>query len=146
MTTVTEPLRPATGTSTPPARRALTGVGKAIAESGVAREEIYITSKLANTDHAPDALRREGDGFAWPHRDGRSHRRSFEQAPEYLGIDQIDLFLIHWPLPTLYGGDYVTTWWTATELVADGRARSARRRADRCDRRPRQGQERTRRP
>ena len=83
------------------------GVGNAIAESGIAREEIYITSKLANANHAPDDL-----------------KRSFEQTMAYLGLDQVDLFLVHWPLPTLYGGDYVSTWKAVTELVSDGRART----------------------
>ncbi|HUA04893.1 MAG TPA: aldo/keto reductase [Solirubrobacteraceae bacterium] len=83
------------------------GVGKAIAESGIAREEIYITSKLANANHAPDDV-----------------ERSFKQTMSYLGVDQVDLFLVHWPLPTLYGGDYVSTWTAVTELVSDGRARS----------------------
>jgi 2,5-diketo-D-gluconate reductase A len=83
-------------------------VGKAITESGIAREQIYITSKLANANHHPDDV-----------------KRSFEQTLSYLGVDQIDLFLVHWPLPTLYGGDYVSTWKAVAELVADGRARSA---------------------
>jgi 2,5-diketo-D-gluconate reductase A len=84
------------------------GVGQAIAGSGIPREEIYITSKLANANHAPDDL-----------------KRSFEQTLTYLGTDQIDLFLVHWPLPTLYDGDYVSTWKAVTQIVADGRARSA---------------------
>jgi 2,5-diketo-D-gluconate reductase A len=84
------------------------GVGKAIADSGIPREEIYITSKLANANHAPDDV-----------------KRSFEQTLTYLGIDQIDLFLVHWPLPALHDGDYVTTWKAVAQLVADGRARSA---------------------
>jgi 2,5-diketo-D-gluconate reductase A len=83
------------------------GVGKAIAESGIAREEIYITSKLANANHRPDDL-----------------KRSFDQTMTYLGVDRIDLFLVHWPLPTLYDGDYVATWKAVTELISDGRARS----------------------
>jgi 2,5-diketo-D-gluconate reductase A len=62
------------------------GVGKAIAESGIARDEIYITSKLANANHRPDEV-----------------KRSFDQTMTYLGVDQIDLFLVHWPLPTLFG-------------------------------------------
>jgi len=84
------------------------GVGRAIAASGIPREQIYVTSKLANANHAPDDL-----------------RRSFETTMENLGLEQLDLFLIHWPLPTLYGGDYVATWRAVTELVADGRLRSA---------------------
>src|ERR1700761_9296183 len=84
------------------------GVGHAIAESGIPRDEIYITSKLANANHAPDDV-----------------RRSFETTLQNLGVDELDLFLIHWPLPTLYGGDFVSTWRTLTEFVADGRLRSA---------------------
>jgi 2,5-diketo-D-gluconate reductase A len=84
------------------------GVGRAIAASSVPREEIYITSKLANGNHALDDL-----------------ERSFEQTLEHLGVDQLDLFLIHWPLPTLYGGDYVSTWRALQSFVDDGRLRSA---------------------
>ena len=39
-------------------------------------------------------------------------------------MDYVDLFLIHWPLPTRYDGDYVSTWRVLTELLADGRART----------------------
>jgi 2,5-diketo-D-gluconate reductase A len=84
------------------------GVGRAISESDIPREQLYITSKLANANHAPDDL-----------------RRSFDQTLSDLGLDHLDLFLVHWPLPTLYGGDYVSTWKTVTEFVADGRLRSA---------------------
>jgi 2,5-diketo-D-gluconate reductase A len=84
------------------------GVGRAIAESGIPRDELYIASKLANENHAPDDV-----------------RRSVDETLANLGVDQLDLFLIHWPLPTLYGGDYVSTWTTLTELVAEGRLRSA---------------------
>jgi 2,5-diketo-D-gluconate reductase A len=84
------------------------GVGRAIAASGIPREEIYITSKLANANHAPDDL-----------------RRSFETTLQNLGVEQLDLFLIHWPLPTLYAGDYVCTWRALADLVAEGRLRSA---------------------
>jgi 2,5-diketo-D-gluconate reductase A len=84
------------------------GVGRAIAASGIPREELFITSKLSNANHAPDDV-----------------ERSFEQTLKDLGVDQLDLFLIHWPLPTLYGGDYVSTWKTLCGFVADGRLRSA---------------------
>lgn len=83
------------------------GVGRAIAESGIPREDLYIASKLANNNHAPDQV-----------------RRSFEETLANLGLDHLDLFLIHWPLPTLNDGDYATTWKAVTELVADGRLRS----------------------
>ncbi len=83
------------------------GVGEAIRESGIAREELFITSKLNNGFHEPDDA-----------------RRAFDQTLAALGLDQIDLFLIHWPLPTLYGGDFVSTWRTLTEFQRDGRARS----------------------
>jgi 2,5-diketo-D-gluconate reductase A len=84
------------------------GVGRAVAESGIAREEIYITSKLANANHAPDAL-----------------RRSFDQTLEHLGVEQIDLFLVHWPLPARTETDYLETWKTVASFVGEGRARSA---------------------
>ncbi|WP_233853701.1 aldo/keto reductase [Paraburkholderia sp. HD33-4] len=84
------------------------GVGQAIAASGISRDDLYVTSKLANGNHAPDAV-----------------YRSFEQTLKNLGVEQLDLFLIHWPLPTLYSGDYVTTWKAVAELVSDGRLRSA---------------------
>lgn len=84
------------------------GVGSAIAESGIPRDEIYVTSKLANANHAPEDV-----------------ERSFEATLHNLGLQQLDLFLIHWPLPTLYGGDYVSTWRALTGFVADGRLRSA---------------------
>jgi 2,5-diketo-D-gluconate reductase A len=84
------------------------GVGHAIATCGIPREQLYITSKLANANHGPDDV-----------------RRSFDETLENLGLEQLDLFLIHWPLPTLYGGDYVSTWKAVTEFVAEGRLRSA---------------------
>jgi 2,5-diketo-D-gluconate reductase A len=83
------------------------GVGAAINASGIARDELYITSKLNNGFHRPDDA-----------------RRTFDETLGRLGIEQIDLFLIHWPLPTLYDGDYVSTWRTLMEFVEDGRARS----------------------
>jgi 2,5-diketo-D-gluconate reductase A len=84
------------------------GVGEAIAASALPREELRVTSKLGNRNHRPDDV-----------------HRSFEETLDKLGLDYLDLFLIHWPLPTLYNGDYVSTWKAMTELVADGRLRSA---------------------
>ena len=83
------------------------GVGAAIKASGLPREELYITSKLNNSFHRPDDA-----------------RRAFDETLRKLGLDRIDLFLIHWPLPTRYDGDYVSTWRTLAEFVEDGRATS----------------------
>ena len=83
------------------------GVGEAIKATEIPREELWITSKLNNGFHRPDDA-----------------RRAFDETLAKLGIDRIDLFLIHWPLPTLYDGDYVSTWRTLTEFVEDGRAGS----------------------
>ncbi|MCW2767438.1 MAG: putative oxidoreductase [Nocardioides sp.] len=82
-------------------------VGAAIGASGIPRDELYITSKLNNGYHRPDDA-----------------RRAFDETLTKLGLEQIDLFLIHWPLPTLYDGDFVSTWQTLAEFVGDGRARS----------------------
>lgn len=82
-------------------------VGEAVRASGLAREEVYIASKLNNHVHRPDDA-----------------RRAFAATLEALGSDYIDLFLIHWPLPMHYGGDFVSTWRTLEEFKRDGRARS----------------------
>ncbi|MCW2853468.1 MAG: oxidoreductase [Nocardioides sp.] len=83
------------------------GVGQGIAASGIAREELYVTTKLNNSNHRPDDV-----------------RRSFEESFERLGLEYVDLFLIHWPLPTRYDGDFVSTWKAMIELKEDGRLRS----------------------
>jgi 2,5-diketo-D-gluconate reductase A len=83
------------------------GVGEAIRAAGIARDEIYVTSKLNNGFHRPDDA-----------------RAAFDRTLGELGFDYVDLFLIHWPLPTLYDGDFVSTWRTMEEFKADGRARS----------------------
>ena len=54
----------------------------------------------------------------------RRARRAFDETLSELGFDYVDLFLIHWPLPTLYGGDFVSTWKTLEEFKRDGRASS----------------------
>ena len=82
-------------------------VGEAIHAFNVDRSDVFVTSKLNNGFHEP------GDA-----------RRSFDDTLSKLGFDYVDLFLIHWPLPTRYGGDYVSTWQTLEEFYRDGRARS----------------------
>jgi 2,5-diketo-D-gluconate reductase A len=82
-------------------------VGEAIHSSGLDRGDVFVTSKLSNAFHDPDDA-----------------REAFEGTLSDLGFDYLDLFLIHWPLPTLYNGDFVTTWKTLEEFHNDGRARS----------------------
>ena len=82
------------------------GVGQAFAESGLARDEVFITSKLNNGFHArADAL------------------QAIDDTLERLGMDQVDLFLIHWPMP---GNDidFVETWKAMEQIYADGKARA----------------------
>jgi 2,5-diketo-D-gluconate reductase A len=83
------------------------GVGRAIAASGIPRDELFVTTKLNNGYHLPDEA-----------------RRAFEVSLTKLGLDHVDLFLIHWPLPTRYDGDYVSTWRTMGEFADDRRATS----------------------
>jgi 2,5-diketo-D-gluconate reductase A len=82
------------------------GVGEAIAESGIARDEIFVTSKLNNGFHShDDAL------------------QAFDGTMDKLGLEKVDLFLIHWPLPGI-DVDFVETWKALEEIYATGRARS----------------------
>jgi len=83
------------------------GVAAGIAEAGVNRAEVFITSKLNNGYHRPDDA-----------------RRAFDATLKALRSDYVDLFLIHWPLPTLYDGDFVSTWKVLEQFAKDGRARS----------------------
>ncbi len=83
------------------------GVGEAVRDSGLDRDAVWITSKLSNHDHTPDAI-----------------RRAFEDTLAKLGTDHVDLFLIHWPLPTREDSDLLVRWKTLEALAADGRARS----------------------
>jgi 2,5-diketo-D-gluconate reductase A len=82
-------------------------VGEAIRQSGLDRGDVFVTSKLNNGAHDPDDA-----------------RRAFDGTLEALDSGYVDLFLIHWPLPTLYDGDYVSTWRTLEEFKADDRAHS----------------------
>jgi 2,5-diketo-D-gluconate reductase A len=83
------------------------GVGQGLRDAGVDRGDVFITSKLNNGYHRPDDA-----------------RRAFDATLSALGSDYVDLFLIHWPLPTLYDGDFVSTWNVLEEFAKDGRARS----------------------
>ncbi len=82
-------------------------VGEAIRASGIPREEIYVTSKLNNGFHRPEDA-----------------KKAFARTLDALGLEKIDLFLVHWPLPTRYDGDFVSTWRTMASFVEDGRAAS----------------------
>jgi 2,5-diketo-D-gluconate reductase A len=80
-------------------------VGEAIRDSGLDRDEVFVTTKLDNGSHGRDAA-----------------LRAFEQSLEQLGLDRVDLYLIHWPLPDQ--NRYVETWKALEEVHADGRARA----------------------
>jgi 2,5-diketo-D-gluconate reductase A len=82
-------------------------VGQGIREAGLDRAGVFITSKLNNGFHRPDDA-----------------RRAFDKTLSALESEYVDLFLIHWPLPTLYDGDFVSTWNVLEEFAGDGRARS----------------------
>jgi 2,5-diketo-D-gluconate reductase A len=81
------------------------GVGAAIAKSGIPRDELFITTKLFNSDQGYD-----------------STLRAFDESMARLGLEQLDLYLIHWPLPK--HDKYVDTWRAFEKLLADGRIRA----------------------
>ncbi|MGJ6980335.1 aldo/keto reductase [Aestuariimicrobium soli] len=83
------------------------GVGKAIAESGIARDDLFVTTKLWNDAHLA------GDA-----------RRGIESSLEKLGLDHVDLYLIHWPATVKYGDAYVEAWDALQQFKAEGLARS----------------------
>ncbi|MGA4669908.1 aldo/keto reductase [Propionibacteriaceae bacterium Y1923] len=79
-------------------------VGAAIKASGINRDELFVTTKLDNPYHEPAEA-----------------KAAFDRSMEALGLDVLDLYLIHWPLPRTT--DYVATWATLVELQATGRVR-----------------------
>ncbi|CAM2770901.1 aldo/keto reductase [Prescottella defluvii] len=82
-----------------------TGTGRALADSGIAREDLFVTTKLWNDDQGYD-----------------STLRAFDDSLARLGLDYLDLYLIHWPAPAK--GRYVDTYKAFQQLKADGRVRS----------------------
>ncbi|HJR38531.1 MAG TPA: aldo/keto reductase [Nocardioidaceae bacterium] len=101
-----------------------TEVGAAVRDSGLMRDEIFVTTKVWNTDQGYDAT-----------------LRAFDASMERLGLDVLDLYLIHWPAPAR--DLYVDTWRAMEQLYRDGRVRAIgisnfqpdhlRRLLDRCD-------------
>jgi diketogulonate reductase-like aldo/keto reductase len=81
------------------------GVGAAIRVSGLPREEVFVTTKLRNGDQG-----------------ARTARQAFENSRELLGLDVVDLYLIHWPRPSR--GQYVETWQVFEQLHAEGSIRA----------------------
>ena len=81
------------------------GVGVAVGASGIPREELFVTTKLWNADHGADRV-----------------RPAFERSLDKLGLDYVDLYLIHWPVPSK--DLYVETWRAFERLHADGRVRA----------------------
>ena len=82
------------------------GVGAAVAASGLAREEVFVTTKLNNNRHEP-----------------ASAIASLDESLRRLRLEQVDLFLIHWPLPTT-GLDYTATWAAMVTMLESGKTRA----------------------
>lgn len=80
-------------------------VGRALAESDVPRDELFVTTKLFNSDQGYDET-----------------LRAFDESMRKLGLEQLDLYLIHWPLPAR--DKYLDTWKAFEKLYADGRVRA----------------------
>ena len=81
------------------------GVGAAISSAGIQRDELFVTTKLTNSEHGYDKA-----------------LRAFDESMNKLGLDVLDLFLIHWPLPMF--DQYVETWRAFERLLSDGRVLS----------------------
>ncbi|ASR35486.1 oxidoreductase [Prauserella marina] len=80
-------------------------VGEAVTTSGLPREEVFLTTKLWNTDQGHDAA-----------------LAAFDASLRELGLDYVDLYLIHWPVPSR--DTYVETWRALEKIAGDGRARA----------------------
>ncbi|MBM9464482.1 aldo/keto reductase [Aeromicrobium sp. YIM 150415] len=82
------------------------GVGEALAASGLARDDVFVTTKLNNDNHEPDRV-----------------HASLEESLKKLGLERLDLFLIHWPLPAI-DIDFVDTWKAMEEAYRAGKTRA----------------------
>lgn len=82
-------------------------VGAALEASGIAREDLFVTTKVDNSNHEPERA-----------------AASIERSLEDLRTDYVDLLLVHWPLPTLYGGDVALPWPALEDAFSAGRARA----------------------
>lgn len=80
-------------------------VGQAVRDSGLAREDVFVTTKLDNDSHGYDEA-----------------RAAFDASIGALGLDYVDLYLIHWPQPA--NDRYIDTWRAFEQIYADGRAKS----------------------
>ena len=81
------------------------GVGEALRRSGLDRDDVFITTKVWNTDHGYDET-----------------LRAFDKSTGLLGIEEVDLYLIHWPTPAR--DIYLDSWRALIRLREEGRARS----------------------
>lgn len=81
------------------------GVGQGIADAGLRREEVFVTTKLRGADHGYE-----------------SAKRALDESLGRLGLDHVDLYLIHWPLPRV--DRYVDSWRAMEELLAEGKTRA----------------------
>ncbi|MGM9974544.1 MAG: aldo/keto reductase [Clostridiaceae bacterium] len=86
-------------------------VGKAIKEAGIPREEIFVTSKLWNSEHGYETT-----------------LKAFEKTMEELGLDYLDLYLIHWPVPKIHREDWkeatLSTWRAFEKLYKEGKIKA----------------------
>ena len=81
------------------------GVGQGIADAGVPRDEVFVTTKLRGSDQGYD-----------------STRKALDDSLNRLAVDYVDLYLIHWPLPRL--DKYAESWRAMAEMLADGKIRA----------------------
>ncbi|MEV0612677.1 aldo/keto reductase [Nonomuraea sp. NPDC050404] len=79
------------------------GVGRAVRECGLPREKVFVTTKLGNADH-------------------ERAEAAFEESLSRLGLDYVDLYLIHWPVPAR--GTYVRAWRELEKIYRSGRAKA----------------------